>query len=74
MLITILNKFENKFGGFNLLSYVCISQLNLNIMKKLFFALVLLGSVAVFFSSCRTGYGCRGNQSWSKMVRRNNAP
>jgi len=41
-------------------------------MKKLLFALVLLGSIAIFGSSCRTGYGCRGNQSWDKMVRRNN--
>jgi len=41
-------------------------------MKKLLFALVLLGSIAIFGSSCRAGYGCHGNQSWDKMTRRNN--
>ena len=25
-------------------------------------------------TSCKTGYGCRGNQSWDKMVWRNNRP
>jgi uncharacterized membrane protein len=30
----------------------------------------------IFMSSCssRNGYGCHGNQSWNKMVRRINAP
>ena len=25
-------------------------------------------------SSCRTGYGCRGNESWNHMVKRINRP
>jgi hypothetical protein len=43
-------------------------------MKKLLIAFAVLCFFAVFFSSCRSGYGCHGNQSWSKMVRRINAP
>jgi hypothetical protein len=43
-------------------------------MKKLLFVFALLGLVTIFGSSCRSGYGCHGNQSWSKMVRRINAP
>jgi len=30
--------------------------------------------VMILLSSCRTGYGCRGNQSWGKMVSRINRP
>jgi hypothetical protein len=41
-------------------------------MKKLLVAFVLLGFIAIFGSSCRSGYGCRGNQSWNGMVRRIN--
>jgi len=36
--------------------------------------LVVLGSVILSTSSCRAGYGCRGNQSWGKMVSRINRP
>jgi hypothetical protein len=41
---------------------------------------ILIGAAAILFSvllsSCgtRNGYGCKGNQSWDKMVRRNNRP
>jgi len=39
-------------------------------MKKLIVikAVVLLVLVALAVSSCRTGYGCRGRESWGKMV------
>lgn len=32
--------------------------------------------LAIILSSCgtRNGYGCHGNQSWNKMVKRNNRP
>jgi len=30
--------------------------------------------VAFTMTSCRIGYGCRGNQSWGHMVYRNNRP
>lgn len=34
---------------------------------------ITLGTLALItMSSCRTGYGCRGNQSWKKMERRIN--
>lgn len=37
--------------------------------------MVVLGTVIFSTSSCaRKGYGCRGNQSWGKMVWRNNRP
>ena len=40
-------------------------------MKKIHVYLMLF--VIVLFSSCVTqGYGCKGNQSWNKMVRRIN--
>ena len=41
-------------------------------MKKLIVGIVLMSFIIGGLSSCRTGYGCRGNQSWDKMVRRNN--
>lgn len=31
-------------------------------MKKLLITLVLIGSISILFSSCKTGYGCRANQ------------
>ena len=36
--------------------------------------LLIIGALAIIFSlaSCKTGYGCHGNQSWEKMVKRNN--
>jgi len=40
-------------------------------MKKLIVALVLLVLVG---TSCRTGYGCRGRESWGHMVKRINRP
>jgi len=43
-------------------------------MKKVLLSIVLVTLVIGSMSSCRTGYGCRGNQSWDKMVRRNNRP
>lgn len=47
-----------------------------NAVKLVAFAVVLLGLVIATLSSCstRNGYGCRGNQSWDKMVRRINSP
>lgn len=29
--------------------------------------------IAYTLTSCRTGYGCRGNESWNHMVRRINS-
>lgn len=29
--------------------------------------------LAYALTSCRTGYGCRGNESWNHMVRRINS-
>jgi hypothetical protein len=37
-------------------------------MKRILLFLVI---VSLIGTSCRTGYGCRGNQSWDKMVKRN---
>ena len=36
--------------------------------------LFIIGALAIIISlaSCKTGYGCHGNQSWEKMVKRNN--
>jgi hypothetical protein len=39
-------------------------------MKKLIIALVVLVLVG---EGCRTGYGCRGRESWNHMVRRINS-
>jgi hypothetical protein len=36
-------------------------------------AVIVLGLIVATLSSCRTGYGCKGNQSWNKMVRRINS-
>jgi hypothetical protein len=38
-------------------------------------SLLIIGLFAIIIAlstSCRAGYGCHGNQSWEKMVRRNN--
>lgn len=50
-------------------------------MKKLetFLSGLIVGGIICMLifalTSCRTGgYGCRGNQSWNKMVWRNNRP
>jgi len=47
-----------------------------NAIKLLAVAVVLLGLIVATLSSCstRNGYGCKGNQSWNKMVRRINSP
>ena len=37
--------------------------------------LIIIGTLAFLIliaTSCRSGYGCHGNQSWNKMVSRNN--
>lgn len=45
-----------------------------NAVKVILTAVVLTGLVIATLSSCRsTGYGCKGNQSWNKMVRRINS-
>ena len=33
---------------------------------------VVLGAVILSTSSCRTGYGCKGRESWNHMIRRIN--
>ena len=45
-----------------------------NQMKKTILTLLAIAIVAITFSSCRTGYGCRGNQSWGRMIQRINSP
>lgn len=35
--------------------------------------IVLIGLLISCLSSCRTGYGCRGNEPWNSMVRRINS-
>jgi hypothetical protein len=47
-----------------------------SLVKLIAFAIVLLGLVVATLSSCgtRNGYGCKGNQSWDRMVRRINSP
>ena len=42
-------------------------------MKKVLLAIVLVTLVIISMSSCRTGYGCRGRESWGHMVRRINS-
>jgi len=41
-------------------------------MKKVMLLIVVISLIVISMSSCRTGYGCRGRESWSKMVRRIN--
>ena len=42
-------------------------------IKTAILAFILLGLLISSLTSCRTGYGCHGNQSWDRMVRRNNS-
>jgi len=45
-----------------------------NAVKIFLTAVVLTGLVIATLSSCsKKGYGCKGNQSWNKMVRRINS-
>ena len=46
-----------------------------NKVKIIITAVVLTGLVIATLSSCssRNGYGCKGNQSWNKMVKRINS-
>lgn len=44
-----------------------------NRMRITILAVILLGLLISTLSSCRTGYGCRGNESWGRMVRRINS-
>jgi hypothetical protein len=44
--------------------------------KQWDYTLILVGLVllvAVLASSCRTGYGCHGRESWQKMTKRINS-
>jgi len=42
---------------------------------KILLTIITLGSLVLFaMTSCRTGYGCHGNQSWKHMERRINRP
>lgn len=53
---------------------------NKNFMKQIknFLSGMIIGGLICMLvyglTSCRTGYGCRGNQSWNHMVWRNNRP
>ena len=45
-----------------------------NAVRLVATAVVLLGLLIATLSSCsKQGYGCKGNQSWDKMVRRMNS-
>jgi hypothetical protein len=45
-----------------------------NKVRMFFTVLILIGLLIATLSSCGTsGYGCKGNQSWNKMVRRMNS-
>lgn len=44
-----------------------------NRVRTLILAVILIGLIISALSSCRTGYGCRGNESWGRMVRRINS-
>jgi hypothetical protein len=46
----------------------------ITLIKIALVAITLGGLVLFTMTSCRTGYGCHGNQSWNKMVERNNQP
>lgn len=55
--------------------------IKIKVMKKfiykhrvLWISIIISALLIISMDSCRTGYGCRGNQSWSKMVRRINRP
>jgi hypothetical protein len=37
-------------------------------------ATILLASILMASCTTRNGYGCKGNQSWERMVRRINSP
>jgi hypothetical protein len=42
---------------------------------KIGLTVMTIGGLIMFLlNSCRTGYGCHGNQSWNQMVKRNNRP
>jgi hypothetical protein len=43
-------------------------------MKKIILFVVVISLVVISMTSCRTGYGCRGRESWSGMVKRINRP
>lgn len=45
-----------------------------NAVKVILTAVVLTGLVIATLSSCRTGYGCKGRESWKSMERRINRP
>lgn len=45
-----------------------------NKLRMFFLGLILTGLAISLLSSCRTGYGCKGNQSWKQMERRINRP
>lgn len=38
------------------------------------FIIALVFLLAMSLSSCRTGYGCHGRESWNGMVKRINRP
>jgi hypothetical protein len=43
-------------------------------MKKIILFVVVISLFVISMTSCRTGYGCRGRESWSGMVKRINRP
>jgi hypothetical protein len=57
--------------------YVNQKDKNMKSVEKLLLGMVIGFGICMLLSiltSCKTGYGCRGNQSWDKMVKRNNRP
>ena len=43
-------------------------------MKKIIVLIAIVSLIVMSMSSCRTGYGCRGRESWVGMVKRINRP
>lgn len=42
--------------------------------KKIALTIAILTAIVLFAASCKTsGYGCKGRESWGKMVRRINS-
>jgi hypothetical protein len=43
-------------------------------MKKVIVSIAIVSLIVMSMSSCKsTGYGCRGRESWSHMVKRINS-
>jgi len=67
-----LDKTECHFLLFKQLKFINVKKL-----ETLLAGIIVGGFICMLLfamTSCRTGYGCKGNQSWGKMERRINSP